>query len=159
MGGTRSTHINRLRVHAVKIFGKGFELDWFATSHNRESEKTLQVLAGAHMTAQGKKYRLLPPVLYPPGPEKKKDIFLNPAIATVSTLFYQVFTTWYANRTQVLKLLFFGPSSLQAGNENRPGPKAAGTKWEIREVTPGAIALAAIMVSISMVAVQSIRPY
>jgi hypothetical protein len=98
MGTTRSTHTNRLRVHANLIFGEGVEHAWFATSYDRGSVEQLQVLAGAHITAQGKKYRILPPVLFPAGTEKKKDVFLNPAIARVSVLLYQVSTTWYTNR-------------------------------------------------------------
>jgi hypothetical protein len=55
--------------------------------------------------------------------------------------------------------VLFGPSSLQEGSGKRSGPKSAGTKWEIREVTPGAIAFAAIMVSVPPVAVHFIYPY
>lgn len=42
--------------------------------------------------------------------------------------------------------MLFGPSSIQTKEKTRSGPKAAGTKWGLREVTPGAIAFAAILV-------------
>jgi hypothetical protein len=51
----------------------------------------------------------------------------------------------------VLKVLLFGPSSLQVqedGNGKTSGPKPAWIKWGLRMVTPGAIAFAAILVNV-----------
>jgi hypothetical protein len=41
----------------------------------------------------------------------------------------------------------FGPSSLVEAKSTRSGPTSTGTKWGIDKITPGAIALAAILVS------------
>jgi hypothetical protein len=46
----------------------------------------------------------------------------------------------------VLKVTLFGATSIQTNKANT-GPKPAGVKWDLSEVTPGAIALAAILVS------------
>lgn len=88
MGGTRATHINRLRTHAGEIFGPGFEQTWFATKFKRGSVEKLQVASGAYTTSMGKKYRLLPPILFPKDSKHKKDVFLNPALIKVRLLFY-----------------------------------------------------------------------
>ena len=47
----------------------------------------LQELLGAYMTAEGKKYALLPPILFPQGSKNPTDIFLNPALVNVSLSF------------------------------------------------------------------------
>ncbi|KAF9642036.1 hypothetical protein BDM02DRAFT_3080219, partial [Thelephora ganbajun] len=73
------------------------------------------------------KYLLLPLILFPDGSQNKRDVFLNPALV------------------KVLKVILFGPSSL-ADSGMHSGPKPAGIKWKLCEVTPGAIALAAILV-------------
>ena len=146
MGTTRSSHVNRLRTHGIKIFGSdSFKDDWFATKYKRGTVPKLQDLSGAYMTTQGKKYQPLPLILFPDGPDNKKDIFLNPALIRVSWLL--VFTTQHTNKVQTLKVVLFGPSSLQENARKTSGPKPAGIRWELREVTPGAIAFAAIMVS------------
>ena len=44
--------------------------------------------------------------------------------------------------------MLFGPSSLGENATSRSGPKALGTVWQVSEVTPGAIAFAAILVSV-----------
>ena len=49
-----------------------------------------------------------------------------------------------------LKVILFGPTSL-GDNKTRSGPKSAGTKWGLRRVTPGAIALAAVLVILFVV--------
>ena len=151
MGGTRATHINRLRTHAGKIFGPGFEQTWFATKFKRGSVEMLQVVSGAYVTTKGKKYRLLPPILFPKDSEHKKDVFLNPALIKVSLLFYQLTNTRYTDNAQVLQVILFGPSSLQGGYTGKAsGPKPAGAKWGLRKITPGAIAFAAILVNLPL---------
>ena len=48
---------------------------------------------------------------------------------------------------QVLKVILFGPLSLGDGG-TQSGPKPAGIKWNLSKITPGAIAFAAILVSV-----------
>ena len=98
MSSTRSSHINRLQTHASLIFGSGFEQDWFTSKYKRGSIEKLQELLGANVTSKGKKYPLLPPILFPNGSRSKKDIFLNPALVRVSVLSYQAFATWYTHK-------------------------------------------------------------
>ena len=42
--------------------------------------------------------------------------------------------------------MLFGPAALTS-NKTQSGPKPYGVKWQLTETTPGAIALAAIVVS------------
>ena len=93
MSTSQSSHVNRLQAHALNIFSPGFEKDWFATHFDRGGVEKLQMLSGATMTHKGKKYLLLPPILSPDGSKSNKDVFLNPALARVSALLYQLFAT------------------------------------------------------------------
>ena len=94
MGSIRSSQINRVRGVARLIFGPGFEQEWFATGYERGSVAKLQELLGAHMTSEGKKYSVLPPILFPEGSNAKKNIFLNPALIKVSN--FIIFSVHYA---------------------------------------------------------------
>ena len=49
---------------------------------------------------------------------------------------------------QVLKVILFGVKSLTPKGA-RSGPRPAVVRWGLHEITPGAIALAAILVSMS----------
>ena len=57
----------------------------------------LQKLLGAHVSQEGKKYHVLPPILFPDESQKKKDVFLNPALVRVS-LSFQVFAMQCTNK-------------------------------------------------------------
>ena len=93
MGTSRSSHVNRLRAHTLDIFSPGFDKDWFATQFDRGGIEKLQMLSGPTMTPKGKKYMLLPLIFFPDGSNSNKDVFLNPALARVSDLLYQLFAT------------------------------------------------------------------
>ena len=159
MNAARSSHTNRLRVHALEIFGDGFQQKWFATQFDRSAIEELQVLSGAYSTTSGKKYRVIPPILFPNGSTNKKEVFLNPALVNVSLLFDYLSATSYTDEPQVLKVVLFGPSSLHGVAGKASGPKAAGIKWGLREVTPGAIAFAAVMVGIPLTKMHFIHTY
>ena len=161
MNAARSSHTNRLRVHALEIFGDGFQQKWFATQFDRSVIEELQVLSGAHSTTSGKKYHIIPPILFPNGSTNKKEVFLNPALVNVSLLFDYLSATSYtqADEQQVLKVVLLGPSSLQGVAGKSSGPKAAGIKWGLREVTPGAIAFAAVMVGLPLTKMYFIHTY
>ena len=146
MTSTRSGHLNRIRSCLDSIF-EDVEInkDWYKDRFDRSAVEELQTLLGAKLTSKGKKYKLLAPVLYPKGSKSEKDLFLNPALVNVSNFSYIVPPTWYIDERQVLKVILYGPSSLKGGLKC-PGPKAAGTRWGLTKTTPGAIALAAIIV-------------
>ena len=156
MSSVRSSHINRLRNNASLIFGPGFEQSWFASKFKRGSIQKLQDLLGATVTPKGKKYRLLPPILFPDGSQNKRDVFLNPALVRVSVVPYQAFAMRYTDKAQTLKVILFGPSSL-SDNGTHSGPKPAGVKWKLNEVTPGAIAFAAVLVSCPLLTTYFVR--
>ena len=106
----------------------------------------LQQLVGAEGEGDAKTYLLLPPILFPEGSTRKRDVFLNPALVNVSDLPTRVLAFKGADQAQVLKIILFGRSSLE-NNGRSSGPTPSGVKWGLSEVTPGAIALAAIIVS------------
>lgn len=145
MTSLRSTHMSHLRESGVFIFGKGFEAGWFPSKFDgRGDVQMLQTLVGANPSDGGTSYHLLPPILFPEGSTSSNDVFLNPALINVS--FFNVATAQFTNYSQVLKVILFGRSSIKTGGRST-GPKPVALKWELHEITAGAIALAAIMVS------------
>ena len=83
MQGVRGSHIHRIRQVGSIIFGNCFEQQWFLSGYDRSTLPEFQKLLGATATSGGKKYPLLPPVLYPDGSMSKDTLFLNPALAKV----------------------------------------------------------------------------
>ena len=83
MSATRSSHIHRLRQWGPSIFGVGFLQEWFHTKFDRNSLPEFQKLLGVKITSEGKKYPLLPPILYRDGSPDKDALFLNPALVKV----------------------------------------------------------------------------
>ena len=84
MQGGHLFHTNCLQTNGALIFGPGFEQSWFPLKTNRENNEMFQMLLGVHTTSEGKKYCLLPPILFPTGSTNRKDVFLNPALVRVS---------------------------------------------------------------------------
>lgn len=132
------------------IFGPGFDQEWFASGFQRASVEKLQDLLGANSGQGGKKYPLFPPILFPDWPQSKnpRDVFLNPVLVKVSIFSHQAFAMQYTDKIQILKVILFGATSLAPIDGKNSGPKPAGIRWGLNEVTPGAIAFAAILVSI-----------
>lgn len=79
------------------IFGPEFDQTWFPSKTDRGSIEKLQKLLGPKITSEGKKYMLLPPILFPNGIKKEKDVFLNPALVRVSFSHCREFNTSYAD--------------------------------------------------------------
>ena len=88
MQTVRGSHIHRVRLVASTIFGHGFAQEWFLSKYDRNSLPEFQKLLGVTATPGGKKYPLLPPILYPNGSLDKNALFLNPALAKVRTFIY-----------------------------------------------------------------------
>lgn len=98
MKSMRSSQISRIRTHAPAIFGPGFNPEWFRTQFDRASIPKLQQLSGVYLSAKGKEYAVVPPILFPEGfVGRKSKIFLNPALFKVSTFFYWVPTTQHTD--------------------------------------------------------------
>lgn len=93
MAAARSSHISRLRSTATLIFGPEFDPNWFPSKFDRSSVKELETLLGLKVTPQGKKYPLLPPILFPTPAKNARDIFLNPVLVKVNIFYYYVFAT------------------------------------------------------------------
>ncbi|KDQ51820.1 hypothetical protein JAAARDRAFT_94790, partial [Jaapia argillacea MUCL 33604] len=87
------------------------------------------------------------PILFPDLKKNKKTVFLNEALQ------------------KVLKVILFGPSSLNPGPHAKP--KTYAQLWGVTEVTPGAIALATVLVrfiaspdkELTLVGAESHIPY
>ena len=83
MQGVHGSHIHHICQVGSIIFGNCFEQQWFLSGYSRSMLPEFQKLLGAMATSRGKKYLLLPPVLYPDGSMSKDTLFLNPALAKV----------------------------------------------------------------------------
>jgi hypothetical protein len=86
MQTARASHIHCIRLVGSTIFGPGFQQEWFTSKYDRNTLPEFQELLGAMITSGGKKYLLLPPVLFPNGLSDKDALFLNPVLAKVLTL-------------------------------------------------------------------------
>jgi len=69
MSNARSSHIHRLCQYAPTIFhlSGNFEQAEFDTRFDRNTIPTFQELLGVTINAEGKKYPLLPPILFRDG--------------------------------------------------------------------------------------------
>ena len=144
--GLRGTHISTLRLCGRLIFGTDFQQEWFPSKFNGRGDiEMLQRLVTEEKDGK-KAYPLFPPILYPEGSARKRDVFLNPALINVSGPLSRVLAFEDTDQAQVLKVILFGRSSLE-NNGRSSGPTPSGVKWGLTEVTPGAIALAAVIVS------------
>ena len=88
MQTVRGSHIHRVHLVASTIFGHGFAQEWFLSKYDRNSLPEFQKLLGVTATPGGKKYPLLPLILYPNGSLDKNALFLNPVLAKVRTFIY-----------------------------------------------------------------------
>ena len=117
-------------------------------SADRATVGVFQELLGVKDTPKGKRYPMLPPILYPAGSgTDPKKLFLNPALVNVRDspgvrLPYDRLIC-----DQILKVVLFGPSSL-GSQKSVSGPIPAGKRWGLKCVTPEAIAFAAILVGL-----------
>ena len=139
-------HVHRLCSNGGLIFG--LDSDFFVIGYDRANLGVFQELLGVKDTPKGKRYPMLPPILYPAGSSMDpKKLFLNPALINVSD--FPGVRLPYGGLTyiQILKVVLFGPSSLGT-QKSVPGPKPAGKKWGLKCVTPKAIAFAAILVGL-----------
>ena len=85
MTAKRSTHVHTLRGCAGIIFG--FSSDLFVTDFDRSEVPEFQALLGVRETPKGKRYPVLPPILYPDGKYRDPEqLFLNPALIKVTNL-------------------------------------------------------------------------
>lgn len=83
MTAKRSSHVSRLRNCAGTIFG--FEATFFASKFDRSKITEFQTLLGVKDTPKGKRYPMLPPILYPDDSVDDPDqLFLNPVLVKVS---------------------------------------------------------------------------
>ena len=81
----RASHVHRLHGSGGIIFG--FSPDYFLSGCDRSKVAEFQDLLGVKETTKGKRYPMLPPILYPPGSGMDpKKLFLNPALIKVSDL-------------------------------------------------------------------------
>lgn len=86
MRAMRSAYIHRLRGAGNSIFG--FDTDFFKSKFDRSTIPEFQTLLGVKNTPKGKRYPMLPPILYPDGTGMDpKKLFLHPVLVKVSICF------------------------------------------------------------------------
>ena len=86
MSATRGSHIHRLRTVASVIFG--FDAEFFTLDFDRSKVMEFQALLGVKDTPKGKRYPMLPPILFLDGSSANpSQLFLNPALIKVSVYF------------------------------------------------------------------------
>jgi hypothetical protein len=79
----RHHHIHRIRTVGDAVFG--FESKYFATEYDRSEVPEFGILLGVKDTPKGRRYPMLPPILYPNGSDADpKQLFLNPALIKAS---------------------------------------------------------------------------
>lgn len=149
MSGARSSHIHRLRQCAPTIFNSSgnFTQEEFASTFDRNTILMFQELLGVTTTTEGKKYPLLPPILFRNGQRDKNGLFLNLALVKVGVSFVNGFGSILTS-AQILKTILFGPTSITDKSKKPSGRRPFALKHGLTEVTPGMIAFAAIIVSI-----------
>jgi hypothetical protein len=90
----RHHHVYRLRTVGASIFG--FDSEYFATQYDRSTVQEFRTLLGVKDTPKGKRYPMLPLILYPNGSDTDpKQLFLNPALIKVSVHSISCFYTVY----------------------------------------------------------------
>lgn len=78
----RSFHVHRLLLHGGIIFG--LSGTYFEAGFDRSTSNECMDLLGVKDTPKGKRYPILPPILYPEGSRNDpKKLFLSPAITRV----------------------------------------------------------------------------
>ena len=83
MRRVRSSYIHRLRSTGNKIFG--FDGNYFDSKFDCSVVSKFQVLLGVKDTPRGKRYPLLPPILYPEeSGMDPKQLFMHPALVKAS---------------------------------------------------------------------------
>ncbi|KAG2118281.1 hypothetical protein BD769DRAFT_1337912, partial [Suillus cothurnatus] len=124
----RSSEIKKLR----NVAGNIFELPskYFTDiSYDRASVPEIQKLLGV-TSATNPTYTTFPPVLFP-------NLIEDKSLKTV-------FGNW-ALLAQILKAALRGVTSLHQGSSHGGGAHTNSQKWDIRQVTPGSIAWAAVI--------------
>jgi len=115
-------------------------------SYDHASVPEIQKLLGV-MSATNLTYTTFPPVLFPNLIEDKslKTVFGNWALlAQVRQSFSSC--SHDSQLSQILKVALHGVTSLHQGSSHGGGAHTNSQKWDIRQVTPGSIAWAAVIV-------------
>jgi hypothetical protein len=102
-------------------------------------------LLGSHKK-KDEQYALYPRVLFTNYEVSDTELFGSPAILNVS-LFFLLTPTVPHDIWQILKAMLRGPTSVGSASTQRSGPKGSAHTWDLKSITPGCIAMAAVVVS------------
>lgn len=87
MNRERSNRLNDIRSVASAVFSYQFTQEFFETGYDRGEKAEFQELLEVEVTAgRSKKYKFLPPILFPSASKSKKKVFLNVVLPKVSIL-------------------------------------------------------------------------
>ena len=122
------------------------DVDLYAKGYDRST-----VLAFANMLKSPKNpdetYAVYPSVLFKNYEVNNTGLFGSVAIVNVSLSRLSSPTSPH-DVWQILKATLYGPSSVSSTTEiQRSGPRGSARTWELKTITPGSIAMAAVVVS------------
>ncbi|KII83176.1 hypothetical protein PLICRDRAFT_180671 [Plicaturopsis crispa FD-325 SS-3] len=125
LNGARRTNLNNLRDVGGIIFGMDPELFFVQYDGRSQIPEFRRLLGMSPDVEPNEKYPVTPPVMFN---EHSHAIFQHEALP------------------KILKVLLFGKKSIMVSAGTRQlGPPRAAERWDITEVTPGAIALSVIV--------------
>lgn len=150
--------ISNIRDEAALIFAiPGMEKEHFAIGRDRSEFPAITDLLKSPKS-QGEEYALFPRVLFTNYEVINSELFGSPAILKVcraGSIAAHPLTLVF----QILKVILLGPKSLIAPPGLRSGPRGSAHSWSVDKVTPGSIAMAAVVVSVRLFAVAFHLPF
>jgi hypothetical protein len=139
--------IDNVRSHAFNIFRLSSNPECYKTAYDRSTTPEFVDLL-KNPKKPDKAFPPHPRVLFTNYEVVDKELFGSVAIQNVCRLHPRPFSRHSQLLEQILKMILLGPSSLDSTSTVRSGPKGYAHQWELKSVTPGSIAMAAVVVQI-----------
>jgi len=139
--------IDTVRKKASEIFfiDSAKENQYYSANYDRSTIPALTDLLKSPKKPN-EQYAMYPRVLFTNYEVVNEELFGSHAILNVSQLHH--FTSAAPHdRSQILKVILLRSTSLESSSTQRSGPKGNAHKWRLESVTPGCIAMAAVVVS------------
>ncbi|KAF9779196.1 hypothetical protein BJ322DRAFT_1172217 [Thelephora terrestris] len=127
-GHSRIYLIDTVRRNASKIYSLGptISVDFYSKDYHRATVPMFVNLLGSHKK-KDEQYALYPRVLFTNYEVSDTELFGSPAILNI------------------LKAMLRGPTSVGSASTQRSGPKGSAHTWDLKSITPGCIAMAAVV--------------
>lgn len=144
----RSALIDSVRKSAVEIFSidSVTKLQCYSANHDRSQIPEIVNLL-KNPNKPDSEYALHPRVLFTNYEVVELELFGSSALLKAGLSCFVDFNCCLWSPQQILKVVLLGQSSLDPSFARRPGPKGYAHQWEMTSVTPGCIAMAAVVVS------------